>query len=490
MTDPKNCVRIDANRLKIDGTSIDNTIYANRDVLIEQEAITELKELLTVDQTAQKMFDARPDLFKNQPGVDRVVLSPDFHKGAGIPIGTTLLTKEMVIPQSIGSDINCGVKLLSFDLNKSDVKGRLDSLETILRGIFFEGRRNIPLSKTQRFEIITNGVKGLNKETEEGIWNFFEETQHSRDLANTKHGGGFDTNGKSFGLGDYLGRDGISRDSQIGSIGGGNHFVELQYVDKIIDRVTAYNYGIQKGQLLLMVHAGSVNIGHHCGDQYSEVVKRVYRQTGLKFPANKIFPLPNNTPEYDQFWVMLHNAVNFAFANRLFLGLMFKQALSKCLGRSPRMKQIYDTPHNLAWQLEEGKVLHRKGSSPAEYGEPVLIPGSMGASSYLMSGLGNTDALNSASHGAGRALSRGKALKIDEGKFEEFLKEFRIVTPIDPNRRDIKSRKDILKQWHDALKKEAPFAYKDIYPVVNTLKDGGVAEPVAELKPLLTIKGS
>ena len=192
----------------------------------------------------------------------------------------------------------------------------------------------------------------------------------------------------------------------------------------------------------------------------------------MKFPTNKIFPLPNNLPEYKQFWTMLHNAANFAFANRLFLGLMFKQALSEVFGKDRiKMSQVYDTPHNLAWEDAMGYVLHRKGTSPAEgpdlwnlsldeetrnrmgviCGEPVLIPGSMGSASFVMEGCGNTEALKSASHGAGRSLSRGKALKHDEATFQEFLKKFRIITPIDPKRRDIKSRKDILKQWHDFL---------------------------------------
>lgn len=506
---PKDLFRIDANTLMVDGVTVPNRIYANEDVPVEAEAVAELRELLDVQKTARDMYGRCPEMFKQEPHVVRVNLSPDFHKGAGIPIGTTLMTTGMAIPQSVGSDINCGVKLLALNISHKDIKDKIDQLEPVLRRIFFEGGRNIPLSQQQRRDIITKGVAGLTAETDEGVWQHFDAEQHQRDVGLTRHRGGFDTQDQAIGLEDYLDREGVSRDSQIGSIGGGNHFVELQYVEKIHEKNTAYAYGLRKNGLVLMIHSGSVNVGHLCGELYRGLTRKIFQETGLKFPKNKIFPLPNARPEYRQFWTMLHNAANFAFANRLFLGLMFKQALSEIGFSDIAMKQVYDTPHNLAWEDAAGTVLHRKGTSPAESrdlwwygldeatrermailcGEPVLIPGSMGSSSFVMEGMGNVEALKSASHGAGRSLSRGKALKHDERAFEEFLTKFRVITPIDPNRRDIKGRKDILQQWHDSLKKEAPFAYKDVYPVVNTLKDAKIAGPVAELKPLLTLKG-
>jgi tRNA-splicing ligase RtcB len=408
----------------------------------------------------------------------------------------------MVVPQAVGGDINCGVRLLATNLQRKDVEKHLDALEPILRRIYFEGGRSIALSQQQRLAIITKGLSALEKENDDGIWRFWDQEQHLRDLTYTRHQGGFDTQGKSFGLEDYLDHPGISRDSQIGSIGGGNHFVELQYVDKVHDAGLAYQWGLKKNQLVIMVHSGSVSIGYLCGSLYKSLVKKIYQQFGLKFPANGIFPLPNNIPEFHRFWTMLHNAANFAFANRLFLGLMMKQSLSQIFGKV-EAKLIYDTPHNLVWPADAlGYHVHRKGTSPAQgwewsvesgldwmHGEPVLIPGSMGSASFIMEGQGNAEALRSASHGAGRSLSRGKALKHDEKAFEEFLKKFRIITPIDPKRQDIKSRKDILKQWHDALKKEAPFAYKNVYPVVDTLRDAKIAKPVAEVQPILTLKG-
>lgn len=502
---PKHCIRTGPNTLEIKGVEVKNCIYANENVLIEDAAVEELKALLEVQKTADAMYAAKPEMFTRKPRVVQVNLSPDFHKGAGIPIGTTLLTEGMVIPQAVGGDINCGVRLLRLGIYTKNLIGRLDQLEPILRKIFFEGGRNIPLSQAQRKAIITTGLIGLEweKENKDGIWKIFSQLRHNGHLSRTRHNGGFDTKGKSFGLEDYLNREGISRDSQIGSIGGGNHFVELQSVEKIFNKTTAYQWGLKKDHVVAMIHSGSVSVGHLCGGLYKSLVRDVYKRTGLKFPKNDIFPLPDGVPEYARFWTMLHNAANFAFANRMFLGLMLKQALKE-IGIIISLGLVYDTPHNLAWPANiEGHIVHRKGTSPAcgqewsyyrgfdRYcGEPVLIPGSMGASSFVMEGQGNADALYSASHGAGRSLSRGKALKYDDEAFQAFLKEFRIVTPIDPKRRDIKSRKDILKKYHESLKKEAPFAYKDVYPVVNTLRDAKIAKPVAELRPLLTLKGN
>lgn len=200
---------------------------------------------------------------------------------------------------------------------------------------------------------------------------------------------------------------------------------------------------------------------------------------------------------------MLSNAANFAFANRLFLGLMVYKALNGILNEFD-FKLLYDSPHNLVWKEEfDGKpcFLHRKGACPSRgmsqmtgtnfeyFGEPVFIPGSMGSSSFILAGLGNRDSLFSSSHGAGRSLSRGKAKKESTALFKEFINRFKVITPIDPNKPDIKCRPDILKKWEDELKSEAPYAYKEITPIIKTHVDNGLAKVVAQLEPILTIKG-
>lgn len=328
----------------------------------------------------------------------------------------------------------------------------------------------------------------------EGVWKYVNKQQLQKDLLRTRHHGGFNTNGKVWGLDTYL-HSGITRDSQVGSIGGGNHFSEVQYVSKIHKGATAHHWGLSVGDVVVMVHSGSVNVGHLCGSAFATFVKELY-PTQLTYPNNGIFPLPDRHPAYATFWTALHNAANFAFFNRMMLSQMMHQAFIEVFG-AHSYSLLYDTPHNLAWEVDEG-VLHRKGASPAgsfgsgpdEYfGEPVLIPGSMGSSSYVMEGLGNPEALTTASHGAGRRLSRGQTLHHSDAEFQKFLQEFRIITPIDPKRPDLRNRRDILQKYYDELKKEAPFAYKAIGPVVQTLADAKIADPVAELTPIFTLKG-
>lgn len=164
---------------------------------------------------------------------------------------------------------------------------------------------------------------------------------------------------------------------------------------------------------------------------------------------------------------------------------------------------VYDAPHNLIWHDERGPGVHvhRKGACPAPgpdaatagpfrfTGHPVIIPGPMGASSYLLAGAGNDAAMASACHGAGRILSRGKARHVDARTYEQALARLRVVTPIDPRAPEVRLRRDVLAQHHDWLKEEAPYAYKDVTPVVRTVEDAGVARRVARLWPLLAVKG-
>ncbi|MDF1663742.1 MAG: RtcB family protein [Planctomycetota bacterium] len=494
MSTPKYCSRVDPQRLTIKH-SIPNTIFANEDVLIEDVAIEELLHLLELQETAEQMYQACPELFSEKPGIERISLSPDFHKGSGIPIGTSMLTKGMVIPGAVGNDVNCGVRLYKTSLKKDQFLAAIDQLEAPLRHIFFEGGRNIPLTLEQRQNIICSGLQNLEKVSDDGLWKYFDSEQHQVDLDHCRHRGGFDTAGLSFGLQDYLSDDRIMRDSSIGSIGGGNHFVEIQSVEKIHKASAAHAFGLSKDQVVVMVHSGSLNVGHLCGSFYRNECKRIY-PSSLKYPSNGIFPLPNKAPEYKTFWTALHNAANFAFVNRFFLGLMVKRVLTEQFG-ALEMPLLYDSPHNLAWATEQQKYLHRKGACPAGgldtgpfqwHGEPVMVPGSMGSPSFILEGQGQEEALFSASHGAGRKLSRGHALKHDDREFKSFLASSHVITPVDPNRADLRGRRDIQQKYYDDLKKEAPFAYKDVYPVVNTLKDSGVASPVAEMQPLLTLK--
>ncbi len=494
-------------RLKVvNPQGVDATLFAGADVPIESAAVDELLGMLRLRETAERIADVSPDSFDGDPVIERVAVTPDFHKAAGIPVGTVLATRGFVVPQAIGNDINCGMRVHLTDLSADDVPGRLDELEGACRSIYFEAGRNIPMKRRQRVAMLTNGLMGLLEEVprsqDEGLWPLFHEGSPERDLARVERCGSLPAR-RVFGLDEgFLGRgDELTRDAQIGSIGGGNHFVEIQRVEKILDGAVAHAWGVKVGQVAVMVHTGSVGVGHVCGGYYRDVLKKLYPAT-LRHPENGIFVLPTgerHREEAARFWDALNNAANFAFANRMFLALMALASLREVFGEVGS-RLLYDAPHNLVWD-EGGLFVHRKGACPARdalalkdtpfryEGEPVLVPGSMGASSFLLVGRGNADALWSASHGAGRALSRGEAAKGHDDEFRKFMEEFRVVTPVDFRRADLRMRRDILDKKLADIKQEAPHAYKGIGPIVKTLEAADIARPVAELKPLMTVKG-
>jgi tRNA-splicing ligase RtcB (3'-phosphate/5'-hydroxy nucleic acid ligase) len=502
--------RLDAHRVRIENPyGIPVNLFAGEDVPVENKAITELLELLELSQTVERFAEADPEAFDIMPSLERVAVTPDFHKAQGIPVGTVLQTQGFVVPQAIGSDVNCGMRLHLTSLNVDAVTDQLDDLETAFRSLFFEAGRNIPMTRNQREGLFLNGLEGLLEATprslETGLWRLFQRADIAADLERIESRGSHMAS-QVFGLEDFLGRkDEFSRDSQIGSIGGGNHFVEIQRVEKILDRGIAHTWGIRPGMVTIMVHTGSVGIGHLSGSIYREVVRQVYPKS-LKHPKNGIFVLPTGQKHLELqrlFWDALANAANFAFANRLFLGLMAVSSLQDVFGEF-EFPLLYDAPHNLVWPQNDSSTetfVHRKGATTARgleamqntpfafTGEPVLVPGSMGSSSFILAGQGLPDALSSASHGAGRALARGAATRGHDAEFKRFLEEFRVVTPLDLRRQDVKMRRDILNKKLEELKQEAPHAYKGIGPVVRTLEGAGMARAVVELSPLMTIKG-
>jgi tRNA-splicing ligase RtcB len=502
--------RIDSTRLAVvNDQGIDATLFAGDDVPVESAAVNELLDMLRLRQTVERFADTSPDSFDQPPEIERVAVTPDFHKAAGIPVGTVLATRGFVVPAAIGNDVNCGMRVHVTTLHADRLQGRLDDLETSCRRLYFEGGRNIPMSRSQRQAMFTGGLLGLldavPRSQSEGLWSLFHEQPLERELARVEQNGSLHAE-RVFGLDDFMGPDDrLSRDSQIGSIGGGNHFVEIQRVERILDGATAHAWGLKPGLVTVMVHTGSVSIGHLCGGYYRDVVRRIYPGE-LKHPDNGIFVLPlgeKHQGEVSRFWDSLHNAANFAFANRQFLALMALASLREAVGEAD-FSLLYDAPHNLVWRMQdqgEDLFVHRKGACPARdalalqdtpfayHGEPVLVPGSMGASSFILVGQGRAEALWSASHGAGRALSRGDAAKGHDEEFRRFLKEFSVVTPVDFRRPDIQMRRDIVEKKLADIKQEAPHAYKGIGPIVDTLTRAGIARPVAELVPLMTIKG-
>lgn len=503
--------RLDACRLAVANRhGIDATLFANADVPVEAAAVDELVTMLDLAETVERYEKASPDSFDTAPEIEKVAITPDFHKARGIPVGTVLATRGFMVPQAIGNDINCGMRLHTTGLTVDAVKSQLDDLESRMRHVFFAGGRNLPMTRHQREALLCDGLSGLVDSTprscDEGLWRCFHDARVGASLGRVDQRGSLKA-GSTPGLENYLGddHDRAMRDQITGCVGGGNHFVEIQYVDKIHDGAAAHAWGLKQGMVTVMIHTGSVAVGHISGEVYRQLLKHLHPQ-GLAHPENGIFILPQGGRHVDvirQFWDSLNNAANFAFANRLFLSLMAWSAMKEVLGDFD-LPLIYDAPHNLLWREGEGadaRVVHRKGACPARgyeamsgtefecFGEPVMVPGSMGASSYVLAGQGLEASLSSASHGAGRVLSRGEAAHGYDAEFAAFMRDFRVVTPVDLRRPDIALRRDIVEKKLQAIKEEAPYAYKGIAPIIDTLQSAGIARVVAELRPIMTVKG-
>jgi tRNA-splicing ligase RtcB len=486
-------------------------VCANDRIQLEEDAVDELLGVLSTQKTLEMLLRVAPGFLAAEidPRILEVSVSPDFHKGKGVPIGTVIAARGFVLPQAIGSDVNCGMRLMTTSWNADRLRANLDAIEKKLRYVFFEGGRDLPMTPGQRQALVRRGIPGLIDSLpaakDKGIWRYFNADEEASNLSRISGRGSYPTD-DVFALTDYISADrGLSSDSITGTLGGGNHFAEIQFVKKILDGPSAYEWGLTEGQITVMIHSGALGLGQITGRYFLDLMRDVYPR-GLPHPENGVYILPASGDYGDhfrRFWKSMSNAANFAVGNRLFLALMVRSALESVLGAG-EMKLVYDAPHNLIWEetVDGSKVfLHRKGASPAHgfegmagtpyefHGEPVITPGSMGCSSYLLRGSGNRDYLYSASHGAGRRLSRGAAMHVDDKELEDFLESFRVVTPVDFKSPEMRRRPDILEKIRAEIKQEAPFAYKEIAPVIETLRGADAAYPVAELYPLITVKG-
>lgn len=476
-------------------------ICAGPDVPIETAAVDELLTVLETAATLRTLADATPGL-DVEPRIDRVVCTPDFHKGAGIPIGTVVRTAGALIPQAVGNDINCGMRVEATSLTVDQVRPHLDKLEQHLRHLFFEGGRRIGLTPAHREGLLRDGLPGLLDAGvptgAEGAWAQVRAADlDSADLHIAGHPAASAEGFRDWITSGGSGGAGTSYDSIIGSVGGGNHFAELQYVSEVHDGAAAYAWGLVPGRVVLMVHTGSLSLGHQANSTGQDQARALWPK-GVPAPRNRILPMlldEAGTARRERYLTAFANAANFAIGNRFFLALMMRAGLAAIAG-DVDARLVYESPHNLLWPAADGTVVHRKGATPAggadtstPWGEPVIVPGSMGAPSHLLRGLGSTRALQSACHGAGRSVPRGSASRGGDAELDAFLEEFRVVTPLNHRDPAVAGRRDIIDAWRRDLKQEAPWAYKEVGPVVRSLETAGVAMPVAELRPLLTVKG-
>ncbi|MFC6885609.1 RtcB family protein [Actinomadura yumaensis] len=490
-------------------------ICAGADVPLEPSAVDEALSVLETADTLRRLAEATPGYDGPEPRLSRVALTPDLHKGAGIPIGTVIETEHALLPQAVGNDVNCGMRLEVTTLREDDVRPRLDALERRLRHLFFEGGRRIALTPAQREALLRDGLPGLLL-TGPTPWQGVEP-RDADDGVDRVHASAFpaatadafadwigSAGGAGRGTGGGTGGGGggeASHDSVIGGIGGGNHFAELQCVDRVHDAAAAHAWGLVPGTVVLMVHSGSLSLGHQANATALDRL-RAHWPAGLPRPRNGLLPFlfdERSADDRRRYLDAFGNAANFAVGNRFFLALTMRAGLAaECGELASRL--LYDAPHNLFWR-DGDRTVHRKGATPAGghadvaggpyamWGEPVIVPGSMGASSFVLRGHGEARTLGSACHGAGRRVPRGASARGSDAELDAFLREFRVVTPLDHRDPVVARRSDVMAAWRRDLKQEAPWAYKDIGPVVSSLRGGGVASPVAELRPLLTVKG-
>jgi tRNA-splicing ligase RtcB (3'-phosphate/5'-hydroxy nucleic acid ligase) len=441
-------------------------LMSSANLLIEPAAIEQALQFLAIKDIAAK----------------EMLLTPDLHKGSLVPVGLVADLNQQVVPAMIGRDIGCGMRLLVLEgLDPAQIKAKLPDLKKRLRQIFFEGGRDLQTTSRQREMIFRYGLYGLDEELkdQQGLWSYYDRDRAQEELLNVHNQGAFSSANRFAGFDRYAGQTGP--DPQLGSLGGGNHFCELTVVDRQAEGQTAHQWGLKDGAVCLFIHSGSLAIGGAVGNAY-------HYKPGQK--KDEIRVLNSDDKDFEAFIGAMNNAANFAFANRLALGLMAEKAIAETLQIETKPRLVYDAPHNFI-EAKGDLWRHRKGATPAQgsdhnitrfsAGHPALVPGSMGAASWVLAGSGSEEALQSVAHGAGRALSRSAAAQREDAGLEDL----EVVTPIDPRH----ARSDILAEHQRRLREEAPSAYKSLEPVIDAIAEAQAARRVAKLKPIMTVKG-
>lgn len=478
------------NLIQISETEWEIPTYIRTDMRVPVRlfATRELLEQIMDDKSLEQAVNAA-----TLPGlVGHVIVMPDMHQGYGFPIGGIAATEYpggVISPGAIGYDINCGVRLLGSNIEFDQAHNELDRLATFLNqycpsGVGHKGA-------------ITVSLKELDHVLQDGSrWALKNGYATEADLSRTEESGsiqGADPS-KVSARAKERGR------SQIGSLGAGNHFIEVDVVDEVFDEEAANVMGIYKGCLTVQIHCGSRGLGHQVCTDYVHEFQSAVRKYGITLPDRELVCAPMDSPEGEAYLGAMRAAANFAFANRQLLAHSARRAFEETFANKMKnwhLHQVYDIAHNMG-KIEthtvEGRqvkvCVHRKGATrafgpdspglPPEYkkiGQPVIIPGSMGTASWVLVGTEDSMArsFGSSCHGAGRVMSRSKAKKQVRG--DELRREL--------EGHGIKIRAGSM----PGLAEEAPSAYKDVDAVVETVSDAGIARKVARLKPVVVIKG-
>ena len=427
------------------------------------------------------------------PGIVAYALAmPDIHQGYGFPIGGVVATETpdgVISPGGVGYDINCGVRLLGTRLNRDEIAPYLDELATQLqrdcphgvgRGGEFE------LSRKEMEEVVREGAR----------WALKRGYATEMDLERTEE------NGRITGADpDKIGPRAYERArDQLGTLGAGNHFIEVDVVDEIFDETAAERMGLFPGQIVAQIHCGSRGFGHQVCTDYVARFQKVVHKYNIQLPDRELVCAPLSSPEGQDYLAAMKGAANFAFCNRQLLTHLIRRSFDHALrGKvaNPGVYQVYDIAHNMA-KIEEHEVngrrmtvcVHRKGATRAfgpgspvlpdvyrDIGQPVLVPGSMGTASWVLVGTEGSMAqsFGSTCHGAGRMMSRSRAKKeVQGGELRRELEQ-----------RGIRIRAGSLA----GLAEEAPTAYKDVDRVIEVVHGAGIARKVARLVPVAVVKG-
>jgi tRNA-splicing ligase RtcB len=414
------------------------------------------------------------------PGVvDAALAMPDIHQGYGFPVGglaATALPDGVVSPGGVGYDINCGVRLLAAPFSAEELGDRREAVvheisRAVPAGAGKGGGRRVDLAR-----VLREGSRVVGSEED------VELTESEGRLPGADPGA-VSERARARGAG------------QLGTMGSGNHFVEVQRVDEILDRGAAEAYGLGEGQVTVLIHSGSRGLGHQVCTDYVRKMDAAMPRYGIELPDRQLSCAPASSPEGRAYLAAMAAAANFAWANRQQIANHVRDVIRRVLGAEAATgtRQVYDVAHNVAKvERYDGRdvLVHRKGATrafpagsaeiPERYrgvGQPVFIPGSMGTSSFVLAGQPGSvaRAFGSTCHGAGRALSRTAAKKRVHGA---------------DLRRELESRGIVVRTPSNAgLAEEAPFAYKDVERVVEVVERAGLARRVARLTPIGVVKG-
>ncbi len=460
------------------GMRVPVTIYADEKLL----------EKMMSDRTIQQAINV-----STIPGIQgSSVVLPDGHEGYGFPVGGVAAmdaNEGMISPGGVGYDINCGVRLLRTNLSENDVRPKLkelisDLFNSIPSGVGSKGA--IKLSPSQLDEVLVKGVPWA-------VENGYGRTEDVNVCEENGHMENADPNKVS----DKARKRGAP---QLGSLGSGNHFLEIQKVAEIHDENAAKIMGIEKGTVTILTHCGSRGFGHQVCSDYLRISEQALKKYGVTLPDRELACVPNSSEEGESYRKAMFAALNFAWSNRQMITHWTRKSFERVLKQSESdlgMDLVYDVAHNIA-KVEKHKVdgqlksvvVHRKGATRAfpahrdeipqkyrEIGQPVFIPGSMGTSSWILLGQPNSMNLTfgSTAHGAGRTMSRTRARKnYTESQVKKYLTDKGIV---------------VKALTRDGVVEEAPQAYKDVDSIVNVSHELGIATKVAKLLPIGVIKG-